>query len=183
LTLPLKSYLIGGPMNEKLVKVQERFDLCQADIDWFRSWPIAKVRYGAVYSAVEAAYLAAGASMEARKLVAIKASWGDRVVAWPLWSVSHGKAFVLAFRWDKEWRPTGWLAENTEFFSSQFYRGRFANDEKPWVWAGFASLALDKGWLESGVSILNERFRTSFCFIADFVRQPLQSSLPEEGED
>jgi hypothetical protein len=165
--------------TEKLVKVQERFDLCQADLEWFRSWPIARVRYGAVYSAVEAAYLAAGASLEARRLVAIKASWGDRVVAWPLWSVSRSKAFVLAFRWDKNWVPTGWLAEDTRFFASQFSAGRFAHDEKPWVWAGFASLALDHSWLEHGVSLLNGKFRTSFAFVADFGHQPAQNSFPE----
>jgi hypothetical protein len=169
--------------EEKLGRVYERFGLSQGDIDYLRAWPIGKVRYGAVYSAVEAAYLAAGASLEARKLVAIKASWGDRVVAWPLWSVSRNKAFVLAFRWDKEWRPTGWLAENTEFFASQFCRGRFAQDEKPWVWAGFASLALDHSWLEHGVSLLNGRFRTSFAFVADFGKQPQSGLLPEEAED
>jgi len=166
--------------TEKLNRVQERFDLCQTDIEWLRSWPIARVRYGsAVYSAVEAAYLAAGASLEARRLVAIKVYWGDRVVAWPLWCVSRSRPFVLAFRWDKEWRPTGWLAENTEFFASQFSRARFVEDEKPWIWAGFASLALDRSWLENGVSLLNGRFRTSFSFIADVGNYPTESKLPE----
>jgi len=165
--------------TEKLVRVQERFDLCQTDVEWFRSWPIARVRYAAVYSALEAAYLAAGASLEARKLVAIKASWGDRVVAWPLWSVARGKAFVLAFRWDREWRPTGWLAENTEFFTSQFGSGRFTRDEKPWVWAGFASLALDCSWLKNGVSLLSGRFRTSFSFVTEGYSDSPQSKFPE----
>jgi len=166
-------------METKLAKVHERFGLSQEDIEFFKAWPIGRVRYGSVYSALEAAYLAAGASLEARKLVSIKASWGDRVVAWPLWSVSKGKAFVLAFRWDKNWLPTGWLAENTEFFTSQFGAGRFAQDEKPWVWAGFAALALDDGWLKNGVALLNGRYRTSFTFVADFGHQPAQNSFPE----
>jgi len=170
-------------METKLARVHERFGLSQEDIEFFKAWPIARVRYGAVYSALEAAYLAAGASLEARKLVAIKASWGDRVVAWPLWSVERRKALVLAFRWDKNWVPTGWLAENTEFFTSQFGAGRFAHDEKPWLWAGFASLALDKSWLEHGVSLLEGRFRTSYSFVSDFGKQTQSTLSPEEAED
>ena len=166
-------------MGEKLLRVHERFGLCQEDIEYLRAYPVRKVRFAPAYSASEAAYLAAGASLEARKLVAIKLGWGDKVVAWPLWSVSRERSFVLAFRWSKDWKPTGWLADSTRYFAGECYSNRFAREDKAWVWAGFASLALDEGWLQHGVSILNGRFRTSLAFAAEAAAQPLQPVLPE----
>jgi hypothetical protein len=166
-------------MKERLRIVHERFGLCQEDIEALRAWPVRKVRYAPATSATEAACLAAGASLEARKLVAIKLAWDDRVVAWPLWSVSRACSFVLGFRWNKEWKPTGWIAEDTRFFFSTLIRDRFARNEKPRIWADFATLALDDGWLEHGVSILNGRFRTSLSFAAEASAQPLQPVLLE----
>jgi hypothetical protein len=169
-------------MKEKLRIVHERFGLCQEDIAYLRAWPVRKVRFAPAYSATEAAYLAAGASLEARKLVAIKLGWGDRVTAWPLWSVARACPFVLAFRWDKDWKPTGWLADTTRFFAGECYSNRFAREEKASVWAGFAGLALDDGWLQHGISILGGRFRTSLSFAAESSAQPLQPVLLESED-
>jgi len=115
-----------------------------------------------VYSIPDAVYLAAGASLKAGRLVAIRFPGKDKITAWPLWNVEQGCAFVLGFRFDRDWRPIAWMAEEVSFLFSVCGLQHLSRTDRAWDWAGYARLALDRGWLESGPLIFNGRFRTSY---------------------
>jgi hypothetical protein len=124
-----------------------------------------------VYSIPEAVYLAAGASFKAGRLVAIRFPAKDKITAWPLWNVEQGCAFVLGFRFDSDWRPVAFVAEEVSFLRSVCSFAHLSRTDRAWDWAGYAGLAVDTGWLESGTLILNGRFRTSYSFAGTLLEE------------
>jgi|YNPMSStandDraft_2_1061718.scaffolds.fasta_scaffold04815_2 hypothetical protein len=147
---------------DKLFGLNEPFGLSYEEIEYLRSCRARRVCFAPAYSVAEAICLAAGASLKAGRLVAIMVSEKDRITAWPLWNVEQRCAFVLGFRFDRNWRPIAWVAEETSLLSSTYGTERFSRADRAWDWAGYANLALDTGWLENGPPIFNGRFRTSY---------------------
>jgi hypothetical protein len=140
------------------------FGLRWKEIEYLSSLTPRRAYFAPVYSAPEAVYLAAGASLKAGRLTAIKPSQQDKFTAWPMWNVEQRCAFILGFRFDRDWRPVDLIAEEVSFLRS-VCKGCFAHlarTDRAWDWAGYAGLALDTGWLESGPLILGGRFKTSY---------------------
>jgi len=149
---------------DRLFSLDEPFGLRQEEIECLRmhSCSAGRAYFAPVYSIPEAVYLAVGASLKAARITAIRFPGKDRITAWPLFNLEQRCAFVLGFRFDSEWRPIAWMAEEVSFLSSACSFAHLAREDRAWDWAGYAGLALDRGWLESGVPILGGRFRTSY---------------------
>jgi hypothetical protein len=138
------------------------FGLRWEEIEYLSNLTPGRAYFAPVYSDPEAVYLAVGASLKAGQLRAISRSQKDKFTAWPLWNVEHGCAFVLGFRFDSDWRPVAFIAEEVSFLFSTCSFAHLARTDRAWDWAGYAGLALDRGWLEDGVPILGGRFKTSY---------------------
>ena len=138
------------------------FGLRWKEIEYLSSLTPGRAYFAPVYSAPEAVYLAAGASLKAGQLRAIKPSQKDKFTAWPMWNVEQRCAFVLGFRFDRDWRPVAFIAEEVSFLRSVCSFSHLARTDRAWDWAGYAGLALDESWLEDGVPILGGRFKTSY---------------------
>jgi hypothetical protein len=138
------------------------FGLRWEEIEYLSSLTPGRAYFAPVYSDQEAVYLAAGASLKAGELRAISRSQKDKFTAWPMWNVEQRCAFVLGFRFDRDWRPVAFIAEEVSFLSSVCSFAHLARTDRAWDWAGYAGLALDRGWLEDGVPILGGRFKTSY---------------------
>jgi len=140
------------------------FGLSYEEIECLRmhSCPAGRAYFAPVYSIPEAVYLAAGASLKAARITAIRFPGRDRITAWPLFNLEQRCAFVLGFRFDRDWRPIAWIAEEVSFLRSVCSFAHLARTDRAWDWAGYAGLALDRGWLENGVPILGGRFKTSY---------------------
>ena len=147
-----------------LNELDEPFGLRQEEIECLRmhSCSAGRAYSASVYSISEAVYLAVGASLKAARITAIRFPGKDRITAWPLFNLEQRCAFVLGFRFDSDWRPIAWMAEEVSFLRSTCSFAHLAQTDRAWDWAGYAGLALDRGWLESGPLIFNGRFRTSY---------------------
>jgi hypothetical protein len=161
---PKKNNHQGGAMDKLFDKLfgEGPFGLSWKEIEYLSSLTPGQAYFAPVYSEQEAVYLAAGASLKAGQLRAISPSKKDKFTAWPLWNVEHGCAFVLGFRFDSDWRPVAFIAEEVSFLFSVCSFAHLARTDRAWDWAGYAGLALDQGWLEGGLPILGGRFRTSY---------------------
>jgi len=144
--------------------VADAFGLCQHEIDRLCIRPVGRTRFAPIYSTADAVYLAAGLSLKIGRLAAIRFPGRDRITAWPLWNVEQQCRFVLAFRFDANWRPVVWMAHEVSFLFSLCELSHLARTDEACEWAGYAGLAFDQGWLETGPSIFNGRFRTSYRF-------------------
>jgi len=151
-------------MDKLFSLLDEPFGLSQEEIEYLRRWPPQRAYLVPEYSVIEGVYLAVGASFRRQRLVAITFPGKDRITAWPLWSLEQRCAFVLGFYFDCHRRPITWVAQEASFLFSVCGQDRFVSNDEAWDWAGYTELALDAGRLESGVLILNGRFRTSYRF-------------------
>jgi hypothetical protein len=147
------------------------FGLRWEEIEYLSGLTPKRAYSALVYSALEAVYLAAGASLKAGRLAAISLSQKDKFTAWPLWSLEQECAFVLGFRFDPDWHPVDLIAEKVSFLLSTCSFAHLARTDRAWDWAGYGGLALDAGWLESGPLILGGRFRTSYPFAGTLLRE------------
>jgi len=138
------------------------FGLRWEEIEYLSNLTPGRAYFAPVYSDREAVYLAAGASLKAGQLRAIKPSQKDKFTAWPMWNVEQRCAFVLGFRFDRDWRPVAFIAEEVSFLRSVCSFSHLSRADRAWDWAGYAGLALDESWLEDGVPILGGRFKTSY---------------------
>jgi len=138
------------------------FGLFWEEIEYLSSLTPRRAYFAPVYSDPEAVYLAAGASLKSGRLTAISRSQKDKFTAWPLWNVEQGCAFVLGFRFDRDWRPVAFIAEEVSFLSSICSFAHLSRADRAWDWAGYGGLALDRGWLENGIPIFGGRFKTSY---------------------
>jgi hypothetical protein len=156
-----------------LNELNEPFGLRQEEIEYLRmhSCPGGRAYFAPVYSIPEAVYLAAGASLKAGRITAIRFPGKDRITAWPLFNLEQRCTFVLGFRFDSDWRPIAWIAEEVSFLLSVCSFSHLARTDRAWDWAGYAGLALDRGWLEDGVPILGGRFKTSYPFAERLLRE------------
>jgi hypothetical protein len=147
-----------------LFSVDQAFGLGQEEIDRLCIRPVGRSRFAPIYSTADAVYLAAGLSLKIGRLAAIRFPSKDKVTAWPLLNVERQCRFVLSFRFDANWRPIAWAAQEVSFLFSICELSHLARTDEAYEWAGYAGLAFDQGWLETGPPIFNGRFRTSYRF-------------------
>ena len=152
----------GVSAMDKIFSLDGPFGLRWEEVEYLSRLIPGRAYFASVHSDPEAVYLAAGASFKAGQLRAIRRSNKDKFTAWPLWNVEQRCAFVLGFRFDSNWRPVAFIAEEVSFLFSICSFAHLSRTDRAWDWAGYGGLALDRGWLEDGVPIFGGRFRTSY---------------------